>query len=408
MNEKALNQLTKARIDMIMLQPFFGTLALRLSLVEDPSCPTLWVDGKRIGYNPEFVLTLTHELTVAAVAHEVGHCIFDHISRRGPRNAQKWNRAGDYVINAMLNDAGFTIGESWLYDPAFAGMSADAVYNLLPDQPDDGGNPLCDIRQSEPDPKQIDEWKMATAQAANAARAAGKLSKDLERFVGEILNPKADWRTVLRRFCVEENKDDYSWMRPNKRYIGAGFYIPSLHSHGMGELVVAVNLSGVEFKRGNLVDSVTHTLARTGLPPTCLELELTESMLMHDVENVISTLQRLKALGVRLSIDDFGTGYSCLSYLTRFDVDTLKIDQSFVRQLHQGDEHAAIIRAVIQMAHSLNLATIAEGVEDAEVLTFLRAHACDQAQGYFFSRPLPAETFAEFVRQHVAIPAPNA
>ena len=252
MNEKALNQLTKARIDMIMLQPFFGTLALRLSLVEDPSCPTLWVDGKRIGYNPEFVLTLTHELTVAAVAHEVGHCIFDHISRRGPRNAQKWNRAGDYVINAMLKDAGFTIGESWLYDPAFAGMSADAVYNLLPDQPDDGGggggggsgDPLCDIRQSEPDPKQIDEWKMATAQAANAARAAGKLSKDLERFVGEILNPKADWRTVLRRFCVEENKDDYSWMRPNKRYIGAGFYIPSLHSHGMGELVVAVDTSG--------------------------------------------------------------------------------------------------------------------------------------------------------------------
>ena len=179
-------------------------------------------------------------------------------------------------------------------------------------------------------------------------------------------------------------------------------------AEGLGELVVAVNLSGVEFKRGNLVDSVTHTLARTGLPPTCLELELTESMLMHDVENVISTLQRLKALGVRLSIDDFGTGYSCLSYLTRFDVDTLKIDQSFVRQLHQGDEHAAIIRAVIQMAHSLNLATIAEGVEDAEVLAFLRAHACDQAQGYFFSRPLPAETFAEFVRQHVAIPAPNA
>ena len=172
---------------------------------------------------------------------------------------------------------------------------------------------------------------------------------------------------------------------------------------GLGDLVVAVNLSGVEFKRGNLVESVTHTLARTGLPATCLELELTESMLMHDVENVISTLQRLKALGVRLSIDDFGTGYSCLSYLTRFDVDTLKIDQSFVRQLHLGDQHAAIIRAVIQMAHSLDLATIAEGVEDAEVVAFLRAHACDQAQGYFFSKPLPAEDFARFVRQYRAV-----
>ena len=150
---------------------------------------------------------------------------------------------------------------------------------------------------------------------------------------------------------------------------------------GLGDLVVAVNLSGVEFKRGNLVESVTHTLARTGPAGHLPELELTESHADARCGNVISTLQRLKALGVRLSIDDFGTGLPCLSYLTRFDVDTLKIDQSFVRQLHLGDQHAAIIRAVIQMAHSLDLATIAEGVEDAEVVAFQRAHACDQAQG---------------------------
>lgn len=244
MDTKARDQLVRARIDMIMLQPFFGTLALRLELVEDLTCPTLWVDGKRVGYKPDFIKTLTHDLTTSAIAHEVGHCIFEHISRRGPRNPNKWNRAGDYVINAMLKDAGFKLGDGWLYDAQYAGMTADAIYNLLPDYPEDKDDSLCEIRQSEADPKVVDEWKLATAMAANAARSNNKLPESLERFVDSVLNPKADWRTVLRRFCTEETKDDYSWMRPNKHYISAGFYIPSLYSHGMGEIDIVVDTSG--------------------------------------------------------------------------------------------------------------------------------------------------------------------
>ena len=134
-----------------------------------------------------------------------------------------------------------------------------------------------------------------------------------------------------------------------------------------------------------------------------LELELTESILIRDSENVLSAVRRLKQMGIKLSIDDFGTGYSSLSYLKRFEVDKLKIDQTFVRDLVDNPEDAAIVRAIVQMAHSLDLATIAEGVEDAEVVAFLRAHACDQAQGYFFSKPLPAEDFARFVRQYRAV-----
>lgn len=168
---------------------------------------------------------------------------------------------------------------------------------------------------------------------------------------------------------------------------------------GLPDLVMAVNLSAVEFKRGDVEHKVTRALRDSGLDPHRLELELTESVLIHNTEQVLATVQRLKRLGVTLSIDDFGTGYSSLSYLKRFEVDKLKIDRSFVRDLATDEEDAAIIRAIIQMARSLNLRTIAEGVEDAGLLTRLRVLGCDEAQGYCFARPMPATSFAAFVTQ---------
>jgi diguanylate cyclase (GGDEF)-like protein/PAS domain S-box-containing protein len=166
---------------------------------------------------------------------------------------------------------------------------------------------------------------------------------------------------------------------------------------GLPKLVVAVNLSAVQFKRSDLDKSVIHALTESGLDPEFLELELTESILIQDTENILGTVRRLKALGVKLSIDDFGTGYSSLSYLKRFAVDKLKIDQSFVRDMINDPGDAAIVRAIIQMAKSLNLKTIAEGVEDEGVLAALRLHQCDEAQGYHFGRPMPAEEFARYL-----------
>ncbi|HET7776251.1 MAG TPA: EAL domain-containing protein, partial [Azospira sp.] len=131
----------------------------------------------------------------------------------------------------------------------------------------------------------------------------------------------------------------------------------------------------------------------------CLELELTESILIQDAENILVTVQRLAALGVQMSIDDFGTGYSSLSYLKRFAVDKLKIDQSFVRDLVSDPDDAAIVRAIIQMAQSLGLKTIAEGVETAEILALLRDFGCDEAQGYYFARPMPSDALIAFVQQ---------
>lgn len=166
---------------------------------------------------------------------------------------------------------------------------------------------------------------------------------------------------------------------------------------GLPELVIAVNLSAVQFKRGNIEVSVTRALTESGLKPGLLELELTESILIQDTESVLCSVHRLKALGVKLSIDDFGTGYSSLSYLSRFAVDKLKIDQSFVRDMVNNPGNAAIVRAIIQMAKSLSIKTIAEGVEDAQQLDQLRLHHCDEVQGYHLGRPMPADEFARFL-----------
>ena len=166
---------------------------------------------------------------------------------------------------------------------------------------------------------------------------------------------------------------------------------------GLPSMVIAVNVSAIQFKRGDIEACVRQALDESGLPPECLELELTESVLIHDTDSVLATVQRLKALGVMLSIDDFGTGYSSLSYLTRFKVDKLKIDRSFICDLENQPGNASMVRAIIQMALSLNLTTIAEGVEDVELVDFLRRQNCQEAQGYYFSRPLPAIEFAHYV-----------
>lgn len=172
---------------------------------------------------------------------------------------------------------------------------------------------------------------------------------------------------------------------------------------GMSSLVVAVNLSAVQFYNVDLVGQVTRALTEHDLPPECLELELTESILLHQLDSVMDTLVRLKKLGVKLSIDDFGTGYSSLSYLKRFDIDKLKIDRSFVRDINHDADDSAIVRAIIQMGHGLNLRIIAEGVEDITALEQLRRLGCDEAQGYYYARPMPADVLMEFLREHVPV-----
>jgi diguanylate cyclase (GGDEF)-like protein/PAS domain S-box-containing protein len=170
---------------------------------------------------------------------------------------------------------------------------------------------------------------------------------------------------------------------------------------GMAPMCMAVNLSPRQFADDDLVQDIAHILAESGLDPTLLELEITESMVMQNPERAIRLLTAIKSMGVRLAIDDFGTGYSSLAQIKRFPIDTLKVDRSFIRDIPQNTEDNGITEAIIAMAKTLSLTVVAEGVETKEQQSFLREHACDEMQGYYFSKPITAELFFELVKEHL-------
>ncbi|WP_223547837.1 putative bifunctional diguanylate cyclase/phosphodiesterase [Pseudomonas sp. A-B-19] len=166
---------------------------------------------------------------------------------------------------------------------------------------------------------------------------------------------------------------------------------------GLPAIRMSVNTSAIDFRQRDFVEGVEQILQQTGMPPCLLELEITEGVLMQNIEATMTTLNRLKTLGVRLAIDDFGTGYSSLSYLRRFPIDVLKIDQSFIRGLSIDTNDAALVGAIISLGRSLDLNVIAEGIETQEQLAFLKAHQCEEGQGYLFSKALPADAFAQLL-----------
>ncbi len=172
------------------------------------------------------------------------------------------------------------------------------------------------------------------------------------------------------------------------------------HDQGFPGLRMAVNLSSRQFTKGELAKVVASALTESHLAPGLLDLELTESVLMEDRDEPIRCLKSLKSLGLRLSIDDFGTGYSSLSYLTRFPLSSLKIDRSFLSEVPTNAQHVGVTKAIIAMAKSLKLTVTAEGVETEEALEFLRQHGCDEAQGFLFSRPVPADEFSELLEKN--------
>ncbi len=185
-----------------------------------------------------------------------------------------------------------------------------------------------------------------------------------------LIVPIGEW--VIRRACQQIKQ----WQEKN-----------------MPRLRVAVNLSAQQFSENNLDTLLTMLLNETGIDASCLELEITETLMMADLQNTTLMLKKLTDLGLHISIDDFGTGYSSLSYLKKFPLHTLKIDQSFIRDLMNDPDDAAIVRAIISLAHNLRLNVIAEGVENIETLEFLQQQKCDEVQGYLYSPPLPADKF---------------
>jgi predicted metal-dependent peptidase len=250
-------RVTKARVSLVLGHPFFATLALHMKLELDDTVPTACTNGKYVKFGPAFVDRLTDEELLFVMAHEVMHPALSHNYRMKGREHRRWNMAGDYVINQLLSDE--KIGkrpEFCLHDPALyqqGGGSTDGIYNLLPPQPEGGsggqggGGPDMgdDIREADdPDGSEEADMPARVAQAANAAKMAGKLSAGIARLVDEILRPKVDWRDVLQRFIVKVRTDQRTFARPNRRFASQGLYLPSVSGEALGPIVVAVDCSG--------------------------------------------------------------------------------------------------------------------------------------------------------------------
>ena len=280
--------ITRARAALILSQPFFGALAMRLKVVEAPQIDTMVVDGVHLFYNREFVESLTFDELTGAIAHEVMHLAAGHHARREGRDLARWNKATDYAINPIVRNAGFKLPEGALFASRFEDLAAEAIFNILHQEDDekrdsdgDAQDPLDGRASSSggddngeappsagqaPDPGGcggvIDapapdggtasraelnaakkDWEVAVVQAAQYAKAAGDVPAGLDRMIETIRRPKIGWQAVLRRFVDRNARQDHRWSRPNRRYIGSGLYLPSLHSEGIGRIVIAVDTS---------------------------------------------------------------------------------------------------------------------------------------------------------------------
>jgi predicted metal-dependent peptidase len=298
-------RISKQRTALVLSQPFFGALALRLKVVEDPSCETFWVDGECLGYNPAHLASLNDLEVRGVLAHEVLHVANGHCWRIGARDPKRWNDACDYAVNPLVLDAGLLLPKGVLLDARFTGKSAEEIYGQLteearqkakapqkqpgkepeklpepkpaqadakqpgkPEQPGTPGKPDQNNGQDEPagpvetskpvpnscgevrpyqgedKPTKEAEWKVAVIQAAKAAQMHGKLPGSLQAMVGEAVRPVVDWRAVLQRFAQQASPSDYSFAVPNRRYLHLGFYLPSLHSPAVADAVFVRDSSG--------------------------------------------------------------------------------------------------------------------------------------------------------------------
>jgi len=281
-------RIQKARTTLLLDHPFFGTLLFRLGATPCSSIATMATNGVSLFYNPEFVDTLNAAELAGVLAHEVLHPALQHHTRRGDRNPARWNIACDYAINPILIDAGLTLPKDVLIENRFRGMSAERIYNLIEqdenqagssrgeenaprDAPDGAGNnaeqngdagsgaqapstpggvgQVLDAPQPEAGDgpsisEQARDWQIAVEQAETVAKVAGKLPGGAVRALEASQAARVDWRELLRRAWSDTIPADYSWMRPNRRHIWSGLYLPGMASEGVGEIAIAVDCSG--------------------------------------------------------------------------------------------------------------------------------------------------------------------
>lgn len=252
----AAELMVKARANLLMQDPFFGALALKLKFKEDPSCETAWTDGRYLGYNPTWVEGLPIGKIKGLIAHEVYHNALGHPFRRQHRQNKPWNAACDLVLNGRLRAAGFELPDNGLFDDSKKDLAPEEVYDSFPkvkgdiqipgneDSDDPGGcGETRDGADSKEEMKQLEhEWKQNVAEAATIARQQGKLPAGIEQLLDKLFEPQIDWREVLALKIDPNGKDDYSWSKRNRRF--QNIYLPSIRSEQVGEVVILMDTSG--------------------------------------------------------------------------------------------------------------------------------------------------------------------
>ncbi|MFM0305693.1 VWA-like domain-containing protein [Paraburkholderia sediminicola] len=287
-------RISKQRTALVLDQPFFGALALRLTVVEDPSCEAFWTDSVRVGYNPTYLAGVNDLEARGVLARGVLHVANGHCWRMGDRDPDLWNDACGHAVDSVLVSSGFVLPAGRRIDPRFSGMAAEEIYSIIAQaarkrekgkkdggktdgKPDDksggqsGGNSppqsangantpdatpspksvpsCCEVRQYRGDDKPVREaeWKVAVLQAAKAAQMRGGLPGGLQAMVGQAVEPIVDWRSILHRFAQQASPTDYSFAMPNRRYLHLGLYLPALHEPAVGDAVFVRDSSGSVF-----------------------------------------------------------------------------------------------------------------------------------------------------------------
>ncbi len=331
----ALEMISRARANLVLSSPFFASLALRLKLKEDPGCPTAYTDSVVLGYNPEFITSLSLPELKALICHEVMHVAMLHCFRRQDRTPQGWNRACDYAINPVLQRAGFLLPDGGLLDGRYAGLEAEAIYALLPSrEPEtDSRDMYGEVRDYQPQPgkegygsssaQQLQDCKVQISQALTTARLQGKLPVGLERIVQELLVPVLPWQEILARFVTEHSSNDYNWKRPNQRYLYSGLYLPGLNSPSLGTIAVLIDSSGsIRQQDLNRFASELQSILYS-YPDTAIQVLYVDSEVAHTQEVDIHNLE-LEARGGGGTdyrpgfawLEEQGINPACLLYFT--------------------------------------------------------------------------------------------
>lgn len=287
-DNKAAQKISAARAALVLDQPFWGALVLRLTPVPTRDVPMGATDGTHFYYNPDYIERIPQAEVLGLAAEEVAHCAHGHMWRRAGREPERWNIACDYALAGLLRGAGFDTGDM-LFDAQWEGKSAEWIYDRLPQQPPQpkgqgqgqqkgagsgqqqgqaqgqgqgakaqGGQPgrpggpkgRCDVIDAPLDgPEENSEtaWQQAVQQAATAAKQRGTLPAGVEQFVKEAVKPRVDWRSVLRRFVQQAVRADYTWLQPSRRYMARGLYMPALHSEQVGPIIIGFDTSGSMF-----------------------------------------------------------------------------------------------------------------------------------------------------------------